>query len=150
MLPQEEGLPKETYNLTPLQSRFIDEYLVDLNATQAALRTGFSAGSYGRELITKTYIKAEVKRRMILSAGRTGVSVTSVVNELAILYRKALDTNELSTCTRVLELLGRHVGAFEKDNKQKGGKVVVNMNFTRPDNPQVQAIIDVEPIKAIE
>ena len=57
------------------------------------------------------------------------------------------ENGEYGPATRILELLGRHVGAFEKDNKQKGGKVVVNMNFTRPDNPEIQAIIDVTPDK---
>ena len=35
------GVEKAKSKLTPRQSRFVDEYLVDLNATQAAIRAGY-------------------------------------------------------------------------------------------------------------
>ena len=53
-------------NLNPKQLRFIQEYLVDHNATQAAIRSGYSkktAYSIGSENLTKPEIKAEVERR---------------------------------------------------------------------------------------
>ena len=45
--------------LKPKQQRFVDEYLIDLNATQAAIRTGYSektAGQIGHELLKKPEI----------------------------------------------------------------------------------------------
>ena len=48
--------------LTPKQQRFIDEYLVDLNATQAAIRAGYSAKtaySIGIENLKKPEIQTE-------------------------------------------------------------------------------------------
>ena len=140
-----EGLPPTVFNITPLQSRFVDEYVKDLNASQAALRAGFSAGSYGRELITKSEIKAAIARRQQLAQKQTGITINSVINELAILYAKTQLAEEYSTCTRILELLGKHVGAFSADKVSTGGKVVVNMNFTKPDNPQSGITIEVEP-----
>ena len=47
--------------LTPKQQRFVEEYLVDLNATRAAIRAGYSArnaGKIGPELLGKTRIAA--------------------------------------------------------------------------------------------
>ena len=51
--------------LTPKQARFCEEYLVDLNATQAAIRAGYSvesAGSIGSENLTKPEIRAHRNR----------------------------------------------------------------------------------------
>ena len=53
--------------LTAKQQRFCDEYLIDLNATQAAIRAGYSektARSIGSENLTKPDIKAYIEERM--------------------------------------------------------------------------------------
>lgn len=51
--------------LTPKQSRFIDEYLIDLNATQAAIRAGYSAktaNEQAAQMLTRADIRAAVDR----------------------------------------------------------------------------------------
>lgn len=53
--------------MTPKQKRFCDEYLIDLNATQAAIRAGYSektARATGNENLTKPNIKAYIDQRM--------------------------------------------------------------------------------------
>lgn len=53
--------------LTAKQHRFCDEYLIDLNATQAAIRAGYSertAKSIGNENLTKPDLKAYIEKRM--------------------------------------------------------------------------------------
>ena len=53
--------------LTAKQQRFCDEYLIDLNATQAAIRAGYSqktARAIGNENFTKPYIKEYIDKRM--------------------------------------------------------------------------------------
>ena len=53
--------------LTAKQQRFCDEYLIDLNATQAAIRAGYSqktAGVIGTENLQKPYIKEYIEKRM--------------------------------------------------------------------------------------
>lgn len=53
--------------LTQKQQRFCDEYLIDLNATQAAIRAGYSkktAYSIGDENLKKPEIKNEIEKRM--------------------------------------------------------------------------------------
>ena len=52
--------------LSAKQQRFVDEYLVDLNATQAAIRAGYSektAGAQGFDLLKKPEIEAPLLRR---------------------------------------------------------------------------------------
>lgn len=53
--------------MTAKQKRFCDEYLIDLNATQAAIRSGYSAKTarkIGQENLTKPDIKAYIAERM--------------------------------------------------------------------------------------
>ena len=53
--------------LTAKQQRFCDEYLIDLNATQAAIRAGYSkktARKIGQENLTKPDIKQYIENRM--------------------------------------------------------------------------------------
>jgi phage terminase small subunit len=53
--------------LTAKQQRFCDEYLIDLNATQAAIRAGYSvktAGAIGTENLQKPLIKDYIEKRM--------------------------------------------------------------------------------------
>lgn len=72
--------------LTDKQSRFIDEYLVDLNATQAAIRAGYSkaaAASIGSENLSKPEIQAELSKRQLDRQERTQVTQDRVVEELA-------------------------------------------------------------------
>jgi phage terminase small subunit len=50
--------------MTPKQEQFVREYLIDLNATQAAIRAGYSArtaGAVGAENLTKPEIKAAIE-----------------------------------------------------------------------------------------
>lgn len=75
-----------TAKLTPKQQRFIEEYLIDLNATQAAIRAGYSpksAYAIGVENLNKPDIRAELDKAMAERSKRTGVSADRVIRELA-------------------------------------------------------------------
>lgn len=72
--------------LTALQKRFIDEYLIDLNATQAAIRAGYSektAHSIGPANLQKPAVARCVKRRMEARVERTEITQDFVLLELA-------------------------------------------------------------------
>lgn len=72
--------------LTAKQQRFVDEYLVDLNATQAAIRAGYSthtARAIGAENLTKPDIQAVIERRMADRQERTEITQDMVLRELA-------------------------------------------------------------------
>ena len=68
------------------QNRFAQEYLIDLNATQAAIRAGYSprtAYSTGQRLLNHVEVIAKVSRLIEARAVRTEVSAERVVMELA-------------------------------------------------------------------
>lgn len=72
--------------LTPKQIRFVDEYMVDFNATQAAIRAGYKAKTahvIGAENLRKPKIAEEIARRQKDLQRRTEISQDRVVKELA-------------------------------------------------------------------
>ena len=72
--------------LTPKQQRFVDEYLIDLNATQAAIRSGYSektAKSVGHENLTKPDIAKAIEAAQLERQKRTKITADSVLQELA-------------------------------------------------------------------
>jgi phage terminase small subunit len=73
-------------SLTAKQIRFIEEYLVDLNATQAATRAGYSAKtaySAGQRLLKHVEVAEAISAARKAQAERTEVSADAVIAELA-------------------------------------------------------------------
>lgn len=77
----------DPYRALPLRRRrFVDEYLVDLNATQAAIRAGYSertARSQGQRLLTNVDIQAALTKRIEDRAARTEVTADAVLKKVA-------------------------------------------------------------------
>lgn len=72
--------------LTDKQKRFVDEYLVDLNATAAAKRAGYSektAYSMGQRLLKKVEIQAAIQKRQAKLRGKLEITQERVLEELA-------------------------------------------------------------------
>ena len=72
--------------MTEKQKRFCEEYLIDLNATQAAIRAGYSTESayaIGSENMKKPQIRARVDKAIAEQSKRTGINADRVVRELA-------------------------------------------------------------------
>jgi phage terminase small subunit len=75
-----------SHKLTYKQQCFCEEYLIDLNATQAAIRAGYSAKSASNissELLAKESITENINRAMAIRSRRTGVNADRVIQELA-------------------------------------------------------------------
>jgi len=74
--------------LTPKQKRFVEEYLIDLNATQAAVRAGFSsnrASEIGWQQLQKTTVKNAIQAAMDRRSLRTETTADEVLREWRIL-----------------------------------------------------------------
>jgi phage terminase small subunit len=72
--------------LTDKQQRFVEEYLIDLNATQACIRAGYSvknADKIGSELLGKTRVQESIEIQMAERSKRTGINQDRVIQELA-------------------------------------------------------------------
>jgi len=69
--------------MSPRQKIFVDEYLVDLNATKAALRAGYSektAKEQGARLLSNVIVRAAINSRMIDREKRTEITADYVLN----------------------------------------------------------------------
>lgn len=156
--------------LTPKQERFVQEYLVDLNATAAAKRAGYSdktACEQAARLLANVKIQTAIQKAKKARQERTEITQDMVIRELAKLgffdirkmfdkEGKPLEISQLDDDTaaalvgldvqdvyefngdekvfigyvkkykmadkiRALELLGKHVGAFERRESKGDG-----------------------------
>lgn len=74
--------------LTPKQARFVQEYLVDVNSTQAAIRAGYSkktAQEQSSRLLSNVMVSAAVAKEQHALAEKTGVTAEKVIAELALI-----------------------------------------------------------------
>lgn len=80
------GLAGGSMALTPKKARFVEEYLVDLNATQAAIRAGYStktAYSQGQRLLKDVEVAAAIQAAQAKRSEKTGITAARVIEELA-------------------------------------------------------------------
>lgn len=116
--------------LTPKQALFVKEYLVDLNATQAAIRAGYSektAQSIGAENLTKPLVAEAIAESSKKRAEKVDISAEYVLNTIKttiercaqaepVLDRDGVPTGEYKfDSTAVLkgsELLGKYLKLF--------------------------------------
>jgi phage terminase small subunit len=116
---------EENSNLTPQQQRFADEYLIDSNGTQAAIRAGYSAKSatvQAYKMLLKPHIAAYVKQKKQSVAEKLGLDAEYVLSKLKSIGQLTMPTREESNPTVALksfELLGKHLRLFEEDDKKQ-------------------------------
>ena len=100
--------------MTPKQTRFCEEYLVDLNATQAAVRAGYSprtANQIASQNLAKLKIQHTIMELRQQITERTQVTIDRVLKRLAEIAfndSEAKHSDVLKAC----ELLGKHLGMF--------------------------------------
>lgn len=98
------GRERQPAGLTRKQARFVEEYVVDLNATQAAIRSGHSertAASIGSENLRKPEIAAAIERALEARSARTGITQDRVLRELEALAFSSVDHYRVSTSGEV-------------------------------------------------
>ncbi|MGI6141929.1 MAG: terminase small subunit [Caldicoprobacterales bacterium] len=89
--------------LTAKQQRFVEEYLTDLNATQAAIRAGYSvknAAKIASQLLDKTRVKNAIDKAIAERSRRTGITQDRVLRELAkVAFVNATDVINMDDAT---------------------------------------------------
>lgn len=115
--------------LTDKQWAFVREYVVDKNATQAAIRAGYSAktaASIGEENLRKPDIAAAVTEAIKMIAEKTETEAEWVRRRLK---EEANDKSEFATHSgriRALELIGRINNLFKEDGKNSAPQVYID------------------------
>jgi phage terminase small subunit len=122
-----DKLRAQVKGLNDKQAAFVREYLVDFNATQAAIRAGYSpktAQEQGSRLLSNVMVQAELKAFRERAAEQTQTDINWVRQRLK---EEATDYTEFASHSariKAIELLARLNGDFEKDNKQKTDPLV--------------------------
>ena len=120
--------------LTPKQERFVDEYLIDLNATAAAARAGYSeknANKIGPELLGKTRITQALSERLKARQERTEITQDYVLKNLKKIAERSMEHDEapyMQAANKALELLGKHLGMF-RDSVQMDGELRIQVDY---------------------
>lgn len=143
-------------NLTPKQQRFVEEYLKDLNATQAAIRAGYSEDSarqMGSENLSKPAIQDAITTAKSARSKRLNISADWVLKRLvrnvnrastvvAVRDREGTPTGEYqyqgAVVNKALELIGKHVGMFTDNLKLSGS--VGTWDLTKLTNAQLVSL----------
>jgi phage terminase small subunit len=101
--------------LTAKQRAFVDAYLVDLNATQAAIRAGYSAKTAkqaGSRLLTNVDVAAAVAAAQERRARRVEITQDEVLANLEAARTGAMGEAQYAAAIRACELQGKHLGMF--------------------------------------
>lgn len=132
--------------MTPKQKRFCEEYLIDCNATQAAIRAGYSektAYSIGQRLLKDVDVDAYIKDHMEQMQSKTIADATEVLQYLTSVLRGESRSSVLALCgngfqevvekapdekerLKAAEQLGKRYGLFtDKIDLENKTKVVI-------------------------
>lgn len=127
---------------TDKQTAFVREYLVDLNATQAAIRAGYSertAYSVGQRLLKNVEIQRAVAAAQAKRARRVEIKAEDVLRGVIEVTTQARDSGDLKTALKGYELQGKHLGMWTEKVKQEvsgpdGGPVAseIVVRFVEP------------------
>mgnify|MGYP003654288960 CR=1 FL=1 len=123
--------------MTPKQTRFVEQYLIDLNATQAAIRAGYSkktAGVVGYENLNKPYIAAAIAESQGELAVRTELTQQMVIDELAkIGFANMMDYVTIENGTAQVDL-----SELTRDQAAAIGEVTIDQVKTGYGEPRVK------------
>lgn len=127
--------------MTPKQARFVEEYLVDLNATQAATRAGYSArtaNEQGARLLAKASVQEAIQVARVALSARTEITQDSIMADIEAIKRDAMqvvyddDGNKAmldhKAALRACELQGKRYGMFDDRLKVTGSVSLTLMN----------------------
>lgn len=98
--------------MTPKQAAFVREYLIDLNATQAAIRAGYSEGTakqQGSRLLTNVDVAQAISEAQAERADKCDIDALWVLREAKATYHAARAADKLSEAVSALKLVGTHV-----------------------------------------
>ena len=127
-------------SLTPKQQRFVHEYLIEGNATQAAIRAGYAptaATQSGSRLLRYAHVSSAVQEaeaaRLAEITGEQPekvpwLSPKWVIEKLRYTMDQALAAGNYAAANKALELLGRYLRLWSDDDSAKrAGQQVLNV-----------------------
>ena len=113
--------------LTPKMARFVEEYLIDLNATQAAIRARYSekrASEIGYQLLQKTTVLEAIQKAQSKLSEACLVTQKMVIDGLKAEATLTGEGSSHSARVSAWGLLGKHLGMFVEKTENKTEVIV--------------------------
>lgn len=144
--------------LTDKQLRFCQEYVIDLNGTQAAIRAGYSAktaGQIAEQNLKKLEIQTKVKELQVDISKRLTITADWVTQRFKEISDRCVQAEPVydsqgnptgeyrfdsSGANKATEMLGKMIGVFEKDNSQKAVTMIpptIIVHTNRPSSDRI-------------
>lgn len=127
--------------LTAKQLKFIEEYLIDLNGKQAAIRTGYSpktAEVQASRLLSNAKVSEEIAKRQAVTSAKSELTKEAKLDRLEQVIQKfLLDGIGTANALRAIELHNKMLGHNEPIRLEHSGSI--DYNLTLP------GIIDITP-----
>lgn len=136
--------------LTAKQKRFVEEYMIDFNATQAAIRAGYSkktAREIGKQNLTKLYIQEEIKKLKDKLTEKAEIDAQWVLDNFVELSQRCMqkvpvmekvDGELIPTgewkfdsagANKALENVGKMIGVYiEKTENKNDNKITIELS----------------------
>ena len=130
--------------LNEKQKQFCEEYIIDLNGTQAAVRAGYSAktaNEQAAQLLAKLSIQEYICELKNKRSERVKYSQDELMRDILEVKNRCMQANPVldkegnetgiwkfdsNGANKALDMLAKHVGFYETDNKQKAFNISVN------------------------
>lgn len=144
-----------TQELTDRQARFCEEYLIDLNATQAAIRAGYSektAREQAAQNLSKLNIQEKIAELKAERSKRTEITQDSVIQELAAVARAEVKGVRTVDKLKALELLGKHLGMFVERYEVNAAEIEKRIAEAREQGKKegTQELLEAMPLEALK
>jgi phage terminase small subunit len=114
--------------LTEKQLRFVEEYLLDCNATAAYKRAGYkvtsdaAAQAAASRLSTNVKVSATIRAGLEARTQRTEITADWVVKEACKTYNAAFEEGKYAAAATLLTLLAKHTGGFSERHEHTGAQ----------------------------
>jgi phage terminase small subunit len=124
--------------LTPKQKRFVEEFVIDNNAAQAAIRAGYSpktARAIAAQNLTKLNIQSAIAEKQRIISEKAEYDAVAWRKDM-LAYKRTLEQTVLlgesdegavesftdaTNLMKCMDMLGKHLGAYNKDESEKDG-----------------------------
>lgn len=126
--------------MTPKQERFCLEYIKDSNATQAAIRAGYSARSAKQQatrMLSKEAIQAQIAELRKPVATAAGVTLAGHLQKLAEIRDAAMADESYGAAVSAEIAIGKHSGVIAPDKREVSGPDGGPMQVERVDPAEV-------------
>jgi phage terminase small subunit len=126
--------------MTPKQKRFVREYLTDFNATQAAIRAGYSprgASVQGARLLANAKVQAEVEQLSKCKDDELGLSNDRILHKLAQIAFS--DDKATKDTLRALDILCKTRGMYLRKPEEEQETFIIDLNMGAGECPTPEA-----------